>query len=904
MPENKYLSAIKRYLNPKNWGVDEYGNEDFSSAFNAAKRAGEKEFIFRNKRYTTESTMTPQQELEVYGIPYAQATHNNALRDRVQRSIYPFEDAYGYKGYVDISDGLISTPLDPYIRAAGDLVMGEKSAIPEGYVPTSIQFGRGELSQDIFDLYLGKPRSTGDPRLSISSYKPTNADNPDNLYYSLANDMLFDDKSRFTYGDDEFSNLEGFIASDHTLGYGQDYTLGRYTINKGQDDKGSYISYYDVWDLAPGGGKGDGSLGIGNPLEFYGRQYYTQADDGTITFENNMADGGNVNAPTQNFNLMKTTHTFAQRAKKIEKKYPNHKKDKVQHESFMDEIKALAEEQEAFKKANNIGGTTNTFPDGGKMPYKDKRGYLMAVGGPTNPPDPTDPIKAYAKYLDNLNKYKTQGYYVNNDGKKVYKAPPRDGFGGGFGGGGFGGGGSRGEFNPRDNVISPNYGSYVENTDRLNFIQEQLAGIDLNAGRYNNSTNNTSTNNVVPPNSRTNPEDEYFLLDEVNLGTIKSKPNTASVNKAPTNDEYFMLDEVNLGTIKRKPTNIASVNDEYFMLDEVNLGTINRRPKNNEPTNTAPVNNKYVLLDEVNLGTINRKSSNPTEQYVNATDGTSQVNSPSTTSVNELPSSDNVDNSSVATNETVVPASISQNFTSNESMRSMALNNRVLDTMQILNTANTTGETEKDQSFMGQLLGSLKGALTSNTAKGIYSDIGTLTPAITAMSSNLAAANNIQDPSLIRPDRVTPYINPNYFDISPMQQMAQDQSSSMAYRMVNSGVDAGTRAQMLNKINQGTLSSLGQIALEGQRINMAEDQRIAQSIDRANEINTANMNQAYIDLANRRDTADQMRRTYRQGAMASIMGGMEDLQYKRMAEKGAPYLEALAMLQSFNNKGE
>lgn len=39
------------YLNPKNWGVKDYSEQDFKSAFNYAEKEGKKNFLWRGKRY-------------------------------------------------------------------------------------------------------------------------------------------------------------------------------------------------------------------------------------------------------------------------------------------------------------------------------------------------------------------------------------------------------------------------------------------------------------------------------------------------------------------------------------------------------------------------------------------------------------------------------------------------------------------------------------------------------------------------------------------------------------------------------------------------------------------------------------------------------------------------------------
>ena len=55
-----------------------------------------------------------------------------------------------------------------------------------------------------------------------------------------------------------------------------DYGLGVHTISRGKDNKGEYVSYYDLWDMAPtknSGGNNDESMGIGKPINIYDRVY-------------------------------------------------------------------------------------------------------------------------------------------------------------------------------------------------------------------------------------------------------------------------------------------------------------------------------------------------------------------------------------------------------------------------------------------------------------------------------------------------------------------------------------------------------------------------------------------------------------------------------------------------------
>lgn len=51
------------------------------------------------------------------------------------------------------------------------------------------------------------------------------------------------------------------------------HPLGVHQVGHGKDEKGEYVSYYDLWDLSPLGGGSDQSLGIGKPFEVYDRVY-------------------------------------------------------------------------------------------------------------------------------------------------------------------------------------------------------------------------------------------------------------------------------------------------------------------------------------------------------------------------------------------------------------------------------------------------------------------------------------------------------------------------------------------------------------------------------------------------------------------------------------------------------
>lgn len=150
----------------------------------------------------------------------------------------------------------------------------------------------------IFATYLNIPtnmrRNTMFPKtLSMSDYKPTKGEE-DQIYYKHPsigdNDIrgLLKDVHGLRYlAKDEnghYYSRGGNKEQDRQLNFGENKvshvlgSLGDHTLGRGVDPKkGEYVSYYDLWDIAPFGlhtqNVPDQSRGIGNPIEFYDRLY-------------------------------------------------------------------------------------------------------------------------------------------------------------------------------------------------------------------------------------------------------------------------------------------------------------------------------------------------------------------------------------------------------------------------------------------------------------------------------------------------------------------------------------------------------------------------------------------------------------------------------------------------------
>ncbi len=143
---------------------------------------------------------------------------------------------------------------------------------------------------DAWRTYLGLPQTNG--TFGISEFKPSNS--KDDIYYYKINRFLEDYASNTGI---EEENPQGFVdiramttkevlrwfvnrINEETKEYGKPVRLadrglaimGHYTLTKGRDDRGEYISYYDRWDL-DGSFEGKGGV-IGKPFEIYDRIYY------------------------------------------------------------------------------------------------------------------------------------------------------------------------------------------------------------------------------------------------------------------------------------------------------------------------------------------------------------------------------------------------------------------------------------------------------------------------------------------------------------------------------------------------------------------------------------------------------------------------------------------------------
>ncbi len=188
--------------------------------------------------------------------------------------------------------------FDPYssytnegIERAINLVVGGPDYAKRKYPEDKlyIEGAQSPFEDAVWGTYLGIPKENRKYKTSLkeSEYKPTRGAEDNTTYYTVPiNDatkrLLVDEGSKLDFNQN--ANTKALF----------DYNMGTSTVGKGVDNKGEYISYYDIWDvnplhgdyvnntlktdhpilshLIPDNGK-DSFRGITNPVSFYDRIY-------------------------------------------------------------------------------------------------------------------------------------------------------------------------------------------------------------------------------------------------------------------------------------------------------------------------------------------------------------------------------------------------------------------------------------------------------------------------------------------------------------------------------------------------------------------------------------------------------------------------------------------------------
>lgn len=281
-------------LNPKNWGVPDYSSKkDFGMAYSTARKEGKKEFLFNGKRYNTNYKGTPQQQLKETGILDNRLGVQGKLENRAYNTVKPSvydDNAIGQniKNFVNNRDRFDTSESSDLVKQLKEANKNKdytkvKKILKKLKSYNSNYSGLDDpYSEDAWRIYLGKPQSEN--TFNVSNYRPSKSKDVNMNYYSLPEAFkeelfnLYNSKEIKEGVNSEFSfeNVFGENSSRARV-------LGNFTVNKGKDERGEYISYYDKYDLSPTlpvVGKSEVSNYLGKPFEIYDRIYIKDYGDG------------------------------------------------------------------------------------------------------------------------------------------------------------------------------------------------------------------------------------------------------------------------------------------------------------------------------------------------------------------------------------------------------------------------------------------------------------------------------------------------------------------------------------------------------------------------------------------------------------------------------------------------
>ena len=290
---NGLINSLMATLNPKNQGVRDYtksGTRD--QAYAAARKAGVKEFMWNNERFSTDMAGTPAQQLKWSGITNSQTENRsfftpvNFAKDRLRKNLVP----YGYTNPAGrVYDAIVKDKSTPYVSEDKHIVLGLKDVSPE--------------RRDAFKLYMNNPQENN--TFGISNYTPSlkdkNSNSNNGPYYKINN--LYGDPTKSDNDVNFFYELnknrvtnaalpnliktpfDNLTKAPPTLINFQNDIMGHYKTSIGSDERGNYMSYYDKWDLNPKKVKNpitgkEIPTDIGKPFEIYDRVYFKDYGDG------------------------------------------------------------------------------------------------------------------------------------------------------------------------------------------------------------------------------------------------------------------------------------------------------------------------------------------------------------------------------------------------------------------------------------------------------------------------------------------------------------------------------------------------------------------------------------------------------------------------------------------------
>ncbi len=218
-----------------------------------------------------------KKELEEKNITSERESAWGPLSERIEKSIEP-------RGYALFRKDFIRFLLNK--ERDRQTLSEEKFSLEdlEGFEKSNQSYQKSR--DDAWRFYLGLPQKYG--TFSISDYQPK--ESKEKKYYYSVPELeqkifdLFREESdnkdylnplRLVPGDKYGRNPAHMKVGDSYV-LQEPYIMGHYTLSYAQDERGHYLSYYDIWDINPIGRKIElgKMLKLGKSFEIYNRIYF------------------------------------------------------------------------------------------------------------------------------------------------------------------------------------------------------------------------------------------------------------------------------------------------------------------------------------------------------------------------------------------------------------------------------------------------------------------------------------------------------------------------------------------------------------------------------------------------------------------------------------------------------
>ena len=199
-----------------------------------------------------------KEQMEEYGIT-----------DELRKSYVKDKSEKAYNNITPQGYGDIKTNLDRYRRFKGNLGRDPEALWYDGPKDDKTYYTIPNR-EDAFRLYLGMPQTNNS--FSVSDYRPGDSEDKSMVYLKPTYFQNPEIRQELldNYFDKETNKGKRKIGNERGLSRGEwkgdgtpfpdaDNALGDFTFDMGEDEKGSYISIYDIWDLNPFNSTGEGS---------------------------------------------------------------------------------------------------------------------------------------------------------------------------------------------------------------------------------------------------------------------------------------------------------------------------------------------------------------------------------------------------------------------------------------------------------------------------------------------------------------------------------------------------------------------------------------------------------------------------------------------------------------------